>query len=34
MINNDNIMTTKASEKVSTDEKVYYKSSLYVIVSI
>ena len=37
MLDNDNIMTAKASEvvqKVPTNEKDYYKSPLYVIVSI
>ena len=37
MLYNDNIMTAKASEvvqKIPTDEKEYYKCSLYIIVSI
>ena len=37
MLDNDNIMTAKASEilqKVSVDEKDYHKYSLYVIVCI
>ena len=37
MLDNDNIMTAKASEvvqKVPTDEKDYHKCSLEVIVSI
>ena len=37
MLNNDNIMTAKASEvvqKVPTDEKNYYKCSLCIIVPI
>ena len=37
MLDNDNIMTAKASEvvqKVPTDEKEYHKCSLYVLVSI
>ena len=37
MLDNDNIMTAKASElvqKFSTDEKDHHKSSLCIIVSI